>query len=215
MLKKSGNKSSKNLGKKLSQKSSKKSKTTKSVTANKKQSAKISKKSKVKKESKPQKAILKVSPITLQDGDSAPNFSVVDHEGKVRNLSDYKNQKLVLYFYPKDLTPGCTVEACDFRDSLNRLKSQGVEVLGVSMDDQRLHQKFIQTHGLNFPLLSDTTGQLCYDYGVLKEKNNYGKTYVGIVRKTFILENGKVLKVYPLVKAEGHVQQIINDLKTL
>lgn len=161
------------------------------------------------------KIVFKASPITLQAGDDAPDFECKDQSGNTVRLSDFSGQKLVLYFYPKDLTPGCTTEACDFRDSLNRLKSLGVEVLGVSMDDEKLHNKFIEKYDLNFRLLSDVDGKLCYDYGALKEKNMYGKNYVGIARTTFIIENNKVLKVYHSVKAEGHVQQIINDLATL
>ncbi len=114
------------------------------------------------------------------------------------------------------MTPGCTQEACDFRDSLNRIKSAGGVVLGVSKDDESLHQKFIEKYALNFDLLADTDGSVCEAYGVIQEKSMYGKTFMGIVRSTFLIDkNGNLAKIYSKVKVEGHVQEIINDLSSL
>lgn len=153
---------------------------------------------------------------TLHIGDSAPNFVLKNQNGEEITLGSLHGQNVVLYFYPKDLTPGCTQEACDFRDSLNRVKEQGAIVLGVSKDDEALHQKFIAKHDLNFDLLADTSGTVCDSYGVIKEKNMYGKKFMGIERTTFLInKDGKVAKVYPKVKVEGHVQEVLNDLSVI
>ena len=147
-------------------------------------------------------------------GDTAPDFVLPSDEGHTISLGDYKGKKIVLYFYPKDDTPGCTTEACDFRDSFSRLNSTQAVVLGVSRDDVESHKKFHTKFKLNFPLLSDIEGRACQMYGVWKEKNNYGKTYMGIERTTFLIgSDGKIKKIYPSVKVEGHVDQIMGDLK--
>ncbi|MHB1286660.1 MAG: peroxiredoxin [Leptospirales bacterium] len=155
---------------------------------------------------------------SLKMGDKAPDFSaeVVGYERSPVRLSELKGKKVVLYFYPKDDTPGCTREACDFRDRFSELTKAGVLVLGVSRDSVESHRKFQQKYGLTFPLLSDPDGSLSTSYGVLKEKNMYGRKSIGIERTTFLIDGeGVVRKVYPNVKVEGHVDQIFGDLSGL
>jgi peroxiredoxin Q/BCP len=123
---------------------------------------------------------------------------------------------VVLYFYPKDDTPGCTKEACAFRDNLGVLQSMGVVVLGVSPDSVASHQKFAQKYGLPFPLLADEGAQVATTYGVWKEKKQYGRTYMGIERTTFLIdENGIVQRVFPKVKVDGHVEEVIEAIRSL
>lgn len=149
-------------------------------------------------------------------GKRAPDFSILTDAGQTLTLSALRGKKVVLYFYPKDDTPGCTIEACDFRDQLEPLKTNGVVVLGVSRDSIESHQKFKKKFRLTFPLLSDTDGSVCNAYGVWQEKNNYGKKYMGIVRTTFLIDSqGIVQKIYPKVKVEGHVNEIIQDVRAL
>lgn len=152
---------------------------------------------------------------SLQIGDQAPEFSaeVVGYDKSPIRLSELKGKKVVLYFYPKDDTPGCTRESCDFRDRLSDLAKAGVLVLGVSRDSADSHRKFREKYGLTFPLLSDPDGSISTSYGVLKEKNMYGRKSIGIERTTFLIDgNGTVRKIYPKVKVEGHVERIIQDL---
>ena len=152
---------------------------------------------------------------SLQVGDQAPEFSaeVVGYDKSPIRLSELKGKKVVLYFYPKDDTPGCTRESCDFRDRLSDLVKAGVLVLGVSRDSADSHRKFREKYGLTFPLLSDPDGSISTSYGVLKEKNMYGRKSIGIERTTFLIDtNGTVRKIYPKVKVEGHVERIIQDL---
>ena len=152
----------------------------------------------------------------LSVGDKAPQFTLNDADGNKVKLSDFKGKKVVLYFYPKDLTPGCTIEACAFRDDIGAFKKLGAVVLGVSADDEKLHQKFRARHDLNFPLLADVNHELSEKYGAWQEKNMYGKKYWGIARITYIIdENGKIAKVWPKVKAEGHSQEVIEAIKSL
>lgn len=149
----------------------------------------------------------------LKVGQKAPAFSVKNEAGEVVTLKSLSGNKVVLYFYPKDDTPGCTKESCDFRDNFARLKKAGVVVLGVSKDSQGSHQKFKTKYDLPFSLLSDEEGKMVESYGVWKEKNNYGKKYMGIERTTFILdEAGKISKIYPKVSVAGHVDEILKDL---
>jgi thioredoxin-dependent peroxiredoxin len=150
----------------------------------------------------------------LTEGKKIPAFAVPDETGKPRKFADLTGPKgLVLYFYPKDSTPGCTLEAQGFRDHLAAFKKKGYAVAGVSKDSEKSHCSFIEKQGLTFPLLSDTEGTLCEAFGAWGEKRNYGKTYMGIVRSTFVLgSDGKVLKVYPKVAVKGHVEQILKDL---
>lgn len=127
------------------------------------------------------------------------------------NLSQFKGKKVILYFYPKDDTPGCTKEACNLRDNLGSLQSKGFEVLGVSIDDEKKHRKFIDKYSLNFPLLADTEKELVTSYGVWGEKSMYGRKYEGIHRVTYVIdENGKIEHVIPKVKVGEHAQQILD-----
>lgn len=147
----------------------------------------------------------------LKVGDRAPAFSLESDEGKKVALKDFKGKTVILYFYPKDMTPGCTQEACDFRDSFARLRKLGAVVLGVSRDSTDRHAKFKDTHDLPFTLLSDENGKVCEAYGVWKEKSLYGRKFMGIVRTTFIIDsNGKIAQIFPKVKVKGHVDEIIS-----
>lgn len=153
---------------------------------------------------------------SLSVGQEAPAFSLVSDRGEIISLESLKGKWVVLYFYPKDMTPGCTTQACDFQESNSRLQAMGVTVLGVSKDDLNSHKKFREKYGLGFDLLSDLEGRLCEAYGVWKEKMNYGKKYMGIERSTFIINpDSKIAKVYTKVRAEGHVSQVLEDLKLL
>jgi peroxiredoxin Q/BCP len=152
----------------------------------------------------------------LSVGDQAPQFTLNDGEGNKVKLSDFKGKKVVLYFYPRDLTPGCTIEACAFRDDIGPLKKLGAVVLGVSADTEKTHQKFAAKHSLNFPLLADVDHSMSEKYGAWQEKSMYGKKYWGIARVTYIIdENGKIAKVWPKVKPDGHSQEVIEAIKTL
>ena len=158
-------------------------------------------------------AKVKEPAIGPQVGQTAPSFSVQDDEGRTVSLSDFKGRKVVLYFYPKDSTPGCTQEACDFRDSLTRLKKFKAVVLGVSADLVESHRKFKAKQGLNFPLLSDPERTLIEAYGVWQEKSLYGRKFMGIVRTTYVIdEKGKIAQVFPKVKVSGHVDEILAAL---
>ncbi|MCC5813751.1 MAG: thioredoxin-dependent thiol peroxidase [Leptospira sp.] len=150
-------------------------------------------------------------------GKKAPTFNAKNTNGEKTKLSDLMGKKgLVLYFYPRDSTPGCTTEACDFRDNLARLTKLGFGVVGISKDDTKSHQKFTEKQSLNFPLISDETGEICESYGVWQEKQFMGKKHMGIVRTTFLLDASlKVLKVYEKVKVAGHVDAIMEDIKNL
>ncbi|MFN3233921.1 MAG: thioredoxin-dependent thiol peroxidase [Gammaproteobacteria bacterium] len=143
----------------------------------------------------------------------APNFSVMSDEGKMISLSDFKGKKVVLYFYPKDNTPGCTKESCGFNESLSKFEKHNVVVLGVSKDDVKKHQKFKEKYGFQFNLLADTEGELCKAYGVLAEKNMFGKKYMGIVRSTFLIdENGNIEKEWRKVSVPGHVDEVLKSV---
>jgi thioredoxin-dependent peroxiredoxin len=148
-------------------------------------------------------------------GDKAPAFKLSDDAGKAVSLSDFKGKKVILYFYPKDSTPGCTTQACSFRDNLNRLGKSGAVVLGVSADSVESHRKFKEKQGLNFPLLSDPDHKALDAYGVWQEKSLYGRKFMGIVRTTFIIdETGKIAKIFPKVKVNGHVDEVLAGLKS-
>jgi peroxiredoxin Q/BCP len=154
--------------------------------------------------------------MALALGAKAPAFTAFNQDGEKVALKDFQGQWVVLYFYPKDLTPGCTTEACDFRDQQQLFKRSKVMVLGVSKDDAELHQKFIAKHGLSFDLLVDADGKICEKYGVWQEKSMYGKKYWGIIRSTFLIDPAGILqKVYSKVKVNGHVAQVLADLKEL
>ena len=147
-------------------------------------------------------------------GDKAPEFSLKDQEGQVVTLKSLKGKQVVLYFYPKDDTPGCTKEACGFRDSLEPIRKAGAVVLGVSLDGEESHRKFIAKFALPFPLLCDEDAVLSKAYGVYKEKNMYGRKYWGIERSTFVVNPaGKLKAVFPKVKVDGHVEEVLAVLK--
>ncbi len=151
--------------------------------------------------------------VMLQVGSPAPDFSVSTDEGQVVSLQDFAGHTVVLYFYPKDDTPGCTIEACDFRDNFMRLKSKRAVVLGVSRDSQDSHRKFKNKYELPFQLLVDSDGKLCEAYGAWKEKSMYGRKYMGIERMTVLIgPDGLIQKVYPKVQVKGHVDQVLADI---
>jgi len=146
---------------------------------------------------------------SLEVGALAPDFTAETDEGPVK-LSALRGQTVVLYFYPKDNTPGCTTEACDFRDRHASFKKKKVVVLGVSPDSVRTHQGFKQKHALPFPLVADPEKQIANLYGVFQEKNMYGKKVLGIVRTTFVIDpEGKIAKIYPKVKVAGHIDAVL------
>jgi len=148
--------------------------------------------------------------ITLQVGDKAPAFKAKNEKGETVSLADYKGKKLVLYFYPKDDTPGCTAEACDLRDNYQSFQAQGYEILGVSPDNEAKHQKFITKHELPFSLLADTDNAVAIAYGTWGEKSMYGKKYMGILRTTFVIdEKGKIEKVIEKVDTKKHTTQLL------
>ena len=150
----------------------------------------------------------------LKEGDKAPNFNVVNQNEQLLTLADFKGKKLVLFFYPKDNTPGCTAESCNLRDNYTELKSMGFEILGVSADSVQSHQKFISKFDLPFDLLADTSKEIIQSYGVWGPKKFMGKEYEGIHRTTFIIdENGFIEKVITKVKTKEHSQQIIELYK--
>lgn len=152
---------------------------------------------------------------TLKEGDKAPNFSGVDENGNKLSLADYSGKKLILYFYPKDLTPGCTVQSCNLRDNYNNLLKTGFDVVGVSADDEKKHIKFIDKHDLPFHLLADVDKKVINDYGVWGPKKFMGKVYDGIHRTTFIInESGMIEKVIKKVKTKEHTEQILAEMKT-
>lgn len=147
------------------------------------------------------------------EGKKAPSFTLESDTGEKVSLKDYLGKTVVLYFYPKDMTSGCTQQACDFRDSAPLLKKKGVVVLGISKDSIKSHEKFKQKYALPFTLLSDPDGKVCEAYGVWKEKSMYGKKYMGIERTTFVISpEGKIEKVYPKVKVKDHVQEVLEAL---
>ncbi len=146
-------------------------------------------------------------------GDLAPAIDSVDEKGKKISLEQYRGKKLVLYFYPKDNTPGCTAESCDLRDHYDQFLQQGFEVIGVSADSEKSHQKFIAQHQLPFRLISDTEKKVLQDYGAWGEKKLYGKAYMGILRKTVIIdEEGIIIKIIEKVDTKEHSTQIFNEL---
>ena len=149
----------------------------------------------------------------LKVGDKAPEFDIKDQNGKVHKIAHYQGKKVILYFYPKDLTPGCTVQSCDLAANYESLTAAGFEVIGVSADDEAKHQKFIAKHKLPFNLLADTDRTVLNKYGVWGEKKFMGKTYDGIHRTTFIIdENGVIENIITNVKTKEHTQQIRAEL---
>lgn len=154
-------------------------------------------------------------PRELAVGDRAIDFTLPDQTGAVTTLKHLKGKQVVLYFYPKDDTPGCTKEACEFRESLSAVTKAGAVVLGVSLDGQESHQKFIAKHRLPFSLLSDEDASVAKAYSVYKQKNMYGKKYWGIERSTFVIDQaGKVKAVWRKVKVDGHVKEVLAALRS-
>jgi len=149
--------------------------------------------------------------MRLNIGDEAPEFEVNNQNNEITKLSDYKGKKVVLYFYPKDNTPGCTAESCNLRDNYRKLKAAGYEILGVSPDPVKSHQKFISKYELPFTLLADTEKDILQKYDVWKEKSMYGRKYMGTVRTTFIIdEEGKIERIIEKVNTKDHTNQILN-----
>jgi peroxiredoxin Q/BCP len=152
--------------------------------------------------------------ITLNEGDKAPNFKGLDQNAKEVSLSDFSGKKLILYFYPKDDTPGCTKEACNLRDNHTELMNKGYQVVGVSPDNSASHQKFIGKYNLPFSLLADIDKSIMKAYGAFGEKNMYGKIVEGVLRTTFVIdENGTILKVFKKVQTDNHTEQILKALE--
>jgi len=146
----------------------------------------------------------------LKEGDKAPDFAVNDGEGKTVRLKDLKGKKFVLYFYPKDDTPGCTKEACSFRDSWSKFKRRGIEVFGVSLDSEKSHQKFTEKFSLPFRLLADTDRKLSESFGTYGKKKFMGREYMGNHRMTFLIdEKGKIKKIFEKVKPEDHAEEVL------
>ncbi len=162
----------------------------------------------------PKKAAADNHPL---EGKKAPAFEAVDESGnKVTLKSLLTGGNLVLYFYPKDMTPGCTTEACSFRDNIAAIKGAGAQVVGVSADSSASHQKFIAKHDLNFRLLADTDNKITKTYGVYQKKSLYGREFMGIVRSTFIIDReGTIRKVFPKVKVTGHTEEVLEALKEI
>lgn len=149
----------------------------------------------------------------LKEGDKAPAFTAKDQNGKEVSLADHKGKTVILYFYPKDDTPGCTAEACSFRDNYQSLLSKGYDVIGVSVDDEKSHKKFETKYQLPFTLISDTDHSIVEAYGVWGEKNMYGKKYMGTIRKTFIIDGeGTISKIIEKVDTANSSQQVIDLL---
>jgi len=150
----------------------------------------------------------------LTEGQQAPDFNVADQDGNQVTLSQFKGKKVILYFYPKDNTPGCTAEACDFRDNYQGLMAKGIVVLGVSVDDEQSHQKFAAKHSLPFTLLADTDKKIVEAYGVWGEKNMYGKKYMGTNRTTFVIdEEGNIAHIIKKVDSKNPTAQVLELLK--
>lgn len=154
--------------------------------------------------------------MAIAEGMSAPAFSLSSTEGKKVSLADYKGRPVVLYFYPRDATPGCTAEACAFRDSFESFTDSKAVVLGVSPDEDESHTKFKTRFGLPFTLLSDPDHAVAEAYGVWQEKSMYGKKYMGIVRSTFIIDGrGKIARIFPKVKVDGHAKEVLEAVQAL
>ena len=154
--------------------------------------------------------------MALKVGDKAPSFKLKNQDGKVISLADLKGKPIVLYFYPKDDTPGCTKEACNFRDEFPKFGKMKAEIIGVSIDSVESHKKFANKYKLPFNLLSDEKKEVVEKYGVWQEKSMYGKKYMGIVRTTFIIDGqGKIRKIFEKVKVDEHNQEVMEALKEL
>lgn len=151
--------------------------------------------------------------MALKEGSKAIDFVLKDQDGKTHKLSDYKGKLIVLYFYPKDDTPGCTLEACSFRDNYGDFKKKGAVVIGVSVDDEKSHKKFVDKYKLPFILLADPERKVVQKYGVWGEKSFMGRKYLGTARATFIIDKDfKIKNIFPKVSVVGHTTEILNEL---
>jgi peroxiredoxin Q/BCP len=151
---------------------------------------------------------------TLKEGDKAPDFTAKDQNGKVVSLSDFKGKNVILYFYPKDDTPGCTAEACSFRDNYQSMLSKGFQVIGVSTDDEKSHKKFETKYNLPFPLIADRDKSIVEAYGVWGEKNMFGRKYMGTIRKTFLINAAGIIdEIIDKVDTQNSSQQVIDLLQ--
>ena len=154
--------------------------------------------------------------ITLKKGDTAPEFSAINQDGKMINLTDYKGKKVVLYFYPKDNTSGCTQEGIDFSENYNKFKKLNTEIFGISRDNLKSHNNFKEKYGFKFDLISDTEENICNSFSVIKEKSMYGKKYMGVERSTFIIDShGSLIQEWRKVKVKGHVDEVLKYIKEL
>lgn len=151
--------------------------------------------------------------MTLKIGDTAPDFTLLSDQNESISLKKLRGKKVLLYFYPKDNTPGCTKEACDFRDSIHNFTDKNTTILGISKDNPKKHQTFKQQYQLPFTLLADENGDVCEAYGVINKKSLFGKTFLGIQRSTFLInEDGLIQAIWRNVKVNGHTQQVLNEL---
>ncbi len=154
--------------------------------------------------------------MKVQTNDKAPAFSLLDQDGNKVSLKDFAGKTVVLFFYPKADTPGCTVEACGFRDTYKKIQATGTVILGISADTSAKQKKFEEKFKLPYPLLADTDKKVCESFGVIQEKSMYGKKYMGIARMTFIIgSTGKIQHIYEKVKPEGHAEEVLAYLKTV
>jgi len=150
---------------------------------------------------------------SIEVGKKAPDFTLFSASGETVSLKDFRGKKVVLYFYPKDMTPGCTAEACSFRDNFGAFRRKGAEIIGISTDDVESHKKFAQKYELPFLLLSDEKKEAVKAYGVWKQKSLYGRKFMGIERTTFIIdEQGRIAHIFPRVKVEGHTEEVLKVL---
>lgn len=154
--------------------------------------------------------------MTLEIGNKAPLFALKNEKNEELSLSDLKGKNVILYFYPKDDTPGCTIEAQDFNKKIKDFERLNTVILGVSKDGCEKHKKFIEKYSLSFSLLVDEESELCHKYGVIKEKSMFGKKYLGIDRSTFLINKiGKIAQIWRSVKVNGHVEEVLKEVKTL
>jgi peroxiredoxin Q/BCP len=151
--------------------------------------------------------------MALKIGDKAPDFTLFSDQNETISLKKLRGEKILLYFYPKDNTPGCTKEACDFRDSIHNFIHKNTQIVGISKDNPKKHQSFKQKYQLPFTLLSDENGDVCEAYGVINKKSLFGKTFLGIQRSTFLIdEEGLIQAIWRKVKVSGHTQQVLDEL---
>lgn len=201
-------KKAKKLTKIITKKATKKAAVKKTLTTRKIQNAKAHS---VATKTPAQKAV-----ATLTEGQMAPDFTLTNQNGDAVSLSSYRGKNVVLYFYPKDDTPGCTKEACSFRDNIGAIDQTNTTILGVSFDDQASHQKFIEKYGLNFQLLSDSDKAIAQAYGCYVQKNMYGNISWGIERSTFVIDkDGRIAKIWRRVSVDGHTEDVLQTLRAL